>query len=182
MTSRAPSLTREPTRSRALRLLEFDSTLASGQTIDYSGGGGTLDLTDPLGYGGSHISGFAATDTVDLAGSWSLLKFSENSGGTLGTLTLTDGTNEVALKFAGTFTQSSFTFNQTRQTRSSVIPDAVAEGAALRWTLYSIPNSPAPCLTRETGFRYAIPAPRDRLMAIAGRYLKARRFQISGIR
>ena len=59
--------------------LEFDSTLAASQTIDYSGSGGTLDLTNPLGYSGSHIVGFAATDTVDLAGSWSLLKFHENS-------------------------------------------------------------------------------------------------------
>ena len=42
--------------------LEFDSTLAAGQTVNFSGTGGTLDLADPLGYGGSHIGGFAATD------------------------------------------------------------------------------------------------------------------------
>ena len=89
--------------------LEFDSTLAAGQTIDFTGtSSGTLDLTDPLGYGGSHIGNFLAGDNVDLSGSWSLLKFSENAGGTLGTLTLTNGTNQVALEFAGDFSQSSF--------------------------------------------------------------------------
>lgn len=89
--------------------LEFDSTVADGQAIDFSGGGGALDLTDPFGYSGSQISGFAATDTVDLAGSWSLMNFSENGGGTLGTLTLINGANNVALEFAGSFTQNSFT-------------------------------------------------------------------------
>ncbi len=90
--------------------LEFDSTLAAGQTINYSGSGGTLGLTDPLGCAGSHIGNFAANDTLDLAGAWTLLHFSENGTGTLGTLTMTDGTHNVALKFAGNFTQSSFTF------------------------------------------------------------------------
>ena len=87
--------------------LEFDSTLAATQTIDYSGNGGTLDLTNPLGYDGSHIKGFAKTDMVDLAGSCSFLNFSENGG--VGTLTLTAGTNDAALEFAGSFTQNSFT-------------------------------------------------------------------------
>jgi hypothetical protein len=89
--------------------LEFDSTLAAGQTINFTGtSSGTLDLTDPLGYGGSHIGNFLAGDNVDLSGSWSLFNFSENGGGTLGTLTLTNGTNQVALEFAGDFSQSSF--------------------------------------------------------------------------
>ena len=65
-------------------------------------------MTDPLGYGGSHIGNFIAGDNVDLSGSWSLFNFSENGGGTLGTLTLTNGTNQVALEFAGSFSQTSF--------------------------------------------------------------------------
>lgn len=76
--------------------LEFNSTIALGQTIDYSGANGILNLIDPLGYGGSRIDGFAEGDTVDLAGAWSLLNFSGNSSGTLGTLTLTDGTHNLA--------------------------------------------------------------------------------------
>ena len=60
--------------------LEFDSTAASGQTIDFSGGGGTLDLLNPKGFAAG-IEDFAATDTIDLAGAWSLLSFSENAAG-----------------------------------------------------------------------------------------------------
>jgi hypothetical protein len=92
--------------------LEFDSTIASTQTIDFSGSG-NLDLTDPLGYGGSHIDGIATTDTVDLAGAWLFLSFKENGAGTFGTLTLTNGTNNLALGFAGNFNQNSFAFTQT---------------------------------------------------------------------
>ena len=88
--------------------LEFDSTLAAGQAVGFIGKGGTLDLTDPGGYAGSKIAGFASGDTVDLAGSWSLLSFAENTGGTMGTLTLTNGHNQVAMAFAGNFSASSF--------------------------------------------------------------------------
>jgi hypothetical protein len=91
--------------------LEFDSTLAATQTIDFSGSGGTLDLADPLGYAGSHIKDFRATDKVDLAGDWILHKFSENSGATLGTLTLQNVTShaDLSLKFAGDYSRSDFT-------------------------------------------------------------------------
>jgi uncharacterized repeat protein (TIGR03803 family) len=66
---------------------------------------GTLDLTVPLGYTGSHIEDFATTsDQVDLAGSWSFLKFHENKTGTLGTLT--NGTNDLAHNFVGDFIKS----------------------------------------------------------------------------
>ena len=89
--------------------LEFDSTLAAGQTVNFSGTGGTLDLADPLGYGGSHIGGFALGDTVDLNGAWSFLSFGENAGHTLATLTLTDAASDhVKLNFAGNFTQGDF--------------------------------------------------------------------------
>jgi hypothetical protein len=88
--------------------LEFDSTIGANQTIAFSGSGGTLDLADPLGYAGSIVGGFVAGDHVDFAGAWSLLSFSENTADTLGTLTLTNGTNHVALEFAGSFTKSDF--------------------------------------------------------------------------
>ena len=80
-------------------------------TIAFAGAGGTLDLSGPLGYAGSHIVGFAATETVEFAGAWSLLGFSENAGNMLGTLTLSNGTDQVALNFAGSFSQSDFTIN-----------------------------------------------------------------------
>ncbi len=90
--------------------LEFGSTIAATQTIDYSGSGGTLDL-NPLGYAGSHIGGFAATDTVNLAGDWIFHKFSENPAATLGTLTLQNVTShaDLSLKFAGDYSKSDFT-------------------------------------------------------------------------
>ncbi len=53
-----------------------------------------------------------AGDQADrLFGAWSLLSFSENAGHTLCTLTLTNGTNPVALEFAGSFTQSNFSIS-----------------------------------------------------------------------
>ena len=91
--------------------LEFDSTLAAGQTVNFSPTFGTLDLTDALGYGGAQIGDFIKGDKVDLNGAWSLLSFSENAGHTLGTLTLAQGANHVALEFAGNFTQSNFSTN-----------------------------------------------------------------------
>jgi hypothetical protein len=70
--------------------------------------GGTVDLTDPLGYDGSYIDTFAAHDFVDLAGSWSLLSGHENSGGTLGGLTLTNERNCMSPAFAGNSMSSDF--------------------------------------------------------------------------
>jgi hypothetical protein len=82
--------------------------IGSGNTIDFAGGSGNVaDLIDPQGFSGQFV-GFASPDTVELAGSWSLLSLSENAGGSLGTLMLTNGINNVALEFAGSFTQNSF--------------------------------------------------------------------------
>jgi hypothetical protein len=44
------------------------------------------------------------------------LSFSENAGHTLGTLTLAQGANHVALEFAGNFTQSDFTIGTGAKT------------------------------------------------------------------
>ena len=87
--------------------LEFDSAVASGQTIDFSGSSGALDLIDPKGFSGE-IEDFAATDSVDITGPWSLLSFSENSPGTLGTLTLAKGATHLALDFVGDYAANDF--------------------------------------------------------------------------
>jgi hypothetical protein len=84
--------------------------------IAFVGGNGTLDLSTPLSSPNSYLSGFAAGDLIDLAGSWSLQSFSENSGGTQGTLTLTDGTDHLGLYFAGDFTANSFNINTGQNT------------------------------------------------------------------
>jgi hypothetical protein len=92
--------------------LEFDSTVATSKTvgsqdIQFSGSGGTLDLNKPTGFWGE-ISGFAPGDTIDILGNWGFSSFSENAGGTLGTLTLASGTTKHAFEFVGDFTPGSF--------------------------------------------------------------------------
>jgi len=81
--------------------------VGGGQTAGFTGGNGTLDLIDPLGFAGK-ILGFAATDSVDLSGDWIFSHFSENAGGTLGTLTLASGANDLSLHFLGDYTPSDF--------------------------------------------------------------------------
>jgi hypothetical protein len=85
--------------------LEFDSSVAGGQTIGFNGG--DLVLNDPSGFAGK-ISNFAAGDEVGLLGDWSFVKFHENSGGTLGTLTLSSGGVQHAFNFVGDYTRADF--------------------------------------------------------------------------
>ena len=82
------------------------SELLGDQNIGFTGGG-TLDLTDPKAFWGE-ISGFATTDTVELLGSWAFSSFTENSGGTLATLTLASGATEHAFDFVRGYTQGDF--------------------------------------------------------------------------
>ncbi len=86
--------------------LEFDSTVGGGQTAGFTGGG-ALDLIDPLGFA-AKISGFAATDSVDLKGDWVFSHFSETGNGKMGTLTLSSGANHLSLNFLGDFMASDF--------------------------------------------------------------------------
>jgi hypothetical protein len=93
--------------------LEFGSTVGKNQTIDFAdlptGGHSVVDLIDPHGFSG-RIAGFASPDKVDLSGDWIFLKFSENSGATLGTLTLQNKTShaDLSLKFVGDYSKSDF--------------------------------------------------------------------------
>ncbi len=87
--------------------LEFDSTVGSGQTIDFAGANGVLDLSDPTGFSGS-ISGFTTTDTIDFAGSWSLLSVTPNSGGTMSTLTLSNGAATDIVHLVGDYAKTDF--------------------------------------------------------------------------
>lgn len=87
--------------------LEFDSTVGGGQTAGFTGGGGALDLIDPLGFAGK-ISSFAATDKVGLSGDWVFSHFSETGNGKMGTLTLASGANHLSLNFLGDYTASDF--------------------------------------------------------------------------
>jgi hypothetical protein len=79
--------------------------VGGGQTIDFSGG--ALDLLDPQGFSGK-IAGFASPDTVQLAGDWNFSSFSETGNGMMGTLTLSSGSNHLALHFLGDYSASDF--------------------------------------------------------------------------
>ncbi len=92
----------------AASTLEFGSTV-TGNVVDFTGGPSAVDLIDPTGFSGK-FENFASTDTLDLAGDWNYLHFSENSGATLGTLTLENvATNtDLSLKFVGDYSASDF--------------------------------------------------------------------------
>jgi fibronectin-binding autotransporter adhesin len=108
--------------------LSLDSgSVAATDMFAFVGSGGTLSLATPLGFAASKISDFASGDAVDLAGSWSLVKFSENPSGTAATLTLTNGTNDLALKFEGDYTQGNFsiTSGSTTTIDFATVPAAV---------------------------------------------------------
>jgi hypothetical protein len=93
--------------------LEFGSFVASGTTVTFAGGTGTLVLDQPETFAG-RISGFTGTaananssDVIDLAGiNYNSGDFSDSYNSTTGVLTVTDGTNTASLTFVdftGTF-------------------------------------------------------------------------------
>jgi hypothetical protein len=85
--------------------LEFDSTVAGGQTIGFTGAGGTLDLGDPQGFSGK-ISGFdtvGSNDRLEIAAPWTYLRFSENAADTQGTLTFASGASQISLTLLGNY-------------------------------------------------------------------------------
>jgi hypothetical protein len=95
--------------------LEFDGSVASGESVDFSGGGGELILAKILSGTSqqfhAEIDGFKAGDTIDVGapfGSGTSLHFVENGAGTQGTLTITQGSSHVALTFLGAFTPGDF--------------------------------------------------------------------------
>jgi fibronectin-binding autotransporter adhesin len=87
--------------------LEFDSTVGGGQTVGFTGGGGMLDLLDPLGFA-AKIADFAVTDRIELAGDWVFSHFSETGNGNMATLTLANGSNDLSLHFLGDYTAGDF--------------------------------------------------------------------------
>jgi hypothetical protein len=82
--------------------------VGGGQTAGFTGADGTLDLIDPQGFA-AKISGFAASDKVELSGDWAFSQFSETGNGNMGTLTLTSGSNQLSLNFLGDYTKNDFT-------------------------------------------------------------------------
>jgi hypothetical protein len=92
--------------------LQFNSSVSSGQTINETGVD-ALTLKQAQNFAGT-ISGFGnsgSIDTIDAANflfSGTSLNFVENSAGTGGTLTLTDGSLIAHILMAGSYSKSSF--------------------------------------------------------------------------
>jgi hypothetical protein len=90
--------------------LEFDSTVAAGQTLSFTGGGGALNLTAPQGFAGK-ISGFdtvGANDSIEVASPWVFSGFTENARGTQGTLGFIDGAVHHSLTLLGDYNRTDF--------------------------------------------------------------------------
>jgi large repetitive protein len=101
--------------------LEFDSTVAAGQTVSFTGSGGTLDLGAPQGFAGT-ISGFdtvGANHTIEVAAPWSYTGFTENAGGTQGTLGFVSSLGTSSLTLIGDYNPADF--HQTQANGSTLI-------------------------------------------------------------
>jgi hypothetical protein len=88
--------------------LEFAKKVV--QNIDFGAGGGMLSLLDPTDFdagGSGSIAGFAAGDTISLAGDWTFHTLTNPTSGTTH-LTVTSGAKTDILDFIGAYTQSDF--------------------------------------------------------------------------
>jgi hypothetical protein len=102
--------------------LEFDSTVAAGQTVGFTGSGGTLNLTAPQGFAGE-ISGFdtvGANDAIEVASPWAFSGFTENAKGTQGTLGFATGASTISLTLLGDYNPADFA-HQTLANGSTLI-------------------------------------------------------------
>ena len=94
-------------QSRGLRRWSSTATVAAGQTASFTGSGGELALHDPSGFAGV-ISGFdtagaGSNDTIEVAGPWVFTGFTENAGGTQGTLGFANGASTLSLTLLGDY-------------------------------------------------------------------------------
>ncbi len=102
--------------------LELDSTVVVGQTVSFTGSGGTLDLSAPQGFAGK-ISGFdtvGANDTIEVAAPWVFSGFTENAKGTQGTLGFMNGASTLNLTLLGNYNPADFE-HQTGANGSTLI-------------------------------------------------------------
>jgi hypothetical protein len=92
--------------------LEFTDKVASTQGITFAGGGDAdLRIADATGFLAS-LTGFAASDTIDLTGfkfrKSESIAFTENSAGTSGVLTVKDGSSVLNVTLFGQYVASGF--------------------------------------------------------------------------
>ena len=90
----------------------LELSAASAATIDFApGAAGILKLDQSAGFTGT-VAGFAAGDTIDLAdiafGAATTLGYTANTGGSGGTLSVSDGTHAANLALLGQYAASGF--------------------------------------------------------------------------
>jgi hypothetical protein len=96
--------------------LEFDSSVASGERVEFTGPASGRLLLEDLSLSGSQlfhgkIADFAHGDTIDAGapfGAGTKFVYQPNSNNTAGTLQLTDGTRQASLDFIGAYVKSDF--------------------------------------------------------------------------
>jgi hypothetical protein len=100
--------------------LDFAAT-STANVVFGAGAAGTLKLEDSFHFNGA-ISGFAGSDTIDLADLFGAtsLSYHENAAGTGGTLSVSDGSATVNLSLLGLYSADNF----------SIVPDH-AKGTAV---------------------------------------------------
>jgi hypothetical protein len=126
--------------------MQFDAEVAFGQTVDFTGAGGELALSDPAAFAG-HISGFdtvGTNDTIEVAGPWVFSGFTENAGGTQGSLHFVNGASTLHLTLIGEYNRLDFV-HQTQANGGTLITYtgvpalgsllAFAEGARRSWSV-----------------------------------------------
>jgi hypothetical protein len=104
--------------------LEFDAKVASSQTVNFTGVGGELALHKPVEFAGD-ISGFdtagaGSSDTIEVARPWVFSGFTENAGGTQGTLNFANGASALSLTLIGDYKPADFV-HQTQANGSTLI-------------------------------------------------------------
>jgi hypothetical protein len=91
--------------------IDVADRIAAGQSIGFAGTGGALLIGDAT-YFDASISGFAATDTIDLTGfryaKSETVGYVPNSGSTGGTLSVTDGSRVANLTLFGQYVAAGF--------------------------------------------------------------------------
>ncbi|HKO69493.1 MAG TPA: VCBS domain-containing protein, partial [Bradyrhizobium sp.] len=107
--------------------LDFAAS-STANVVFGAGAAGTLKLEDSFHFNGA-ISGFAGSDTIDLADLFGAtsLSYHENSSGTGGTLSVSDGSATVNLSLLGIYSADNF----------SIVPDH-AKGTAIVYVAHDL--------------------------------------------
>jgi hypothetical protein len=104
--------------------LEFDATVSAGQTVSFTGSGGDLALHNPGVFagdiGGFDAAGAGSNDIIEVAQAWVFTGFTENAGGTEGTLGFASGSSATSLTLLGDYNPAGFV-HQTKTNGSTLI-------------------------------------------------------------